>query len=159
MQYSLKLIFEKIEITNSCWNWKGGKNYAGYGHCQYKGKQYLAHRYVYELLEGKIPPNMVLDHLCKNTSCVNPAHLDIVTQRENLLRSNNHVAINAIKTNCIRGHEFTPENTYIAKTGQRSCKTCTRERQLLNREKHIIYMKNYYMQRKQTNALLGMTEQ
>ncbi|NED52837.1 HNH endonuclease, partial [Micromonospora aurantiaca] len=70
----------------------------------------------------------VTDHLCRNRACVNVTHLEIVTNRINILRGETLQAANAAKTHCIRGHEFTPENTYV-KNGGRDCRTCARERQ------------------------------
>lgn len=84
------------------------------------------HRVVYEALVGPIPDGMVIDHLCRQPSCVNPAHLEPVTRRENVLRGLTLPAANARKTHCKHGHEFTPENTYLFPTGTRGCRTCAR---------------------------------
>jgi hypothetical protein len=108
----------------------------------------LAHRALYELMVGPIPSGLQLDHvchgrdlgcpggdICKHRACVNPAHLEPVTGRENVLRSQSLAATNALKTHCKRGHEFTPENTYLQSYRDRvmrSCLTCRRE-----------YMRNY----------------
>ena len=125
-----KKIWKLIEITSSCWLWKGSKSYNGYGQLGYNNKRFEAHRFVYELLEGKIPEGLELDHLCKIRNCVNPAHLQFVTHKENIYRGNGVTAINARKTHCIRGHEFTLENTtyYTRKGGhqERKCKSCKR---------------------------------
>jgi hypothetical protein len=88
-----------------------------------------AHRVAYEFAVGPIPPGMDLDHVkargCTHKNCVNPAHLEPVTRRENLLRADTVAARNAAKTHCIHGHPFTPENTYTT-GGRRRCKTCHR---------------------------------
>lgn len=76
-------------------------------------------------MEGK-----TIDHLCRNRGCVNPLHLQAVPMRENTLRGFGPSAENARKTHCKRGHEFTPENTYLH-DGRRICKQCNRDR---NRE-------------------------
>lgn len=112
----------------SCWLWLGGTA-RGYGifwptteHSE------RAHRYAYKLLVGPIPPGLELDHVktrgCTSTRCVNPAHLEAVTPRVNNLRSTSPAAIHAAATHCLRGHEFTPENTYIRPNGSRNCRAC-----------------------------------
>lgn len=120
--------------ATECWEWQGHNPERGYpvfvfkqeGQCFSKG----AHRAVYELLVGPIPEGLVLDHLCKNTVCVNPGHLEPVTQAENLHRSDNYVGLNSRKTHCVRGHEFTPQNTYHPpkRPSRRYCKACAVDR-------------------------------
>jgi HNH endonuclease len=127
----IQRFWSKVEIKgeDECWIWKGSKARGGYGHININGKYPSAHRVAYEIVKGEIPPGMVLDHLCRNPSCVNPNHLEPVTYRENLLRGVGITAINAAKTHCPRGHEYTEENTYISKRNQRTCRTCARELQ------------------------------
>lgn len=111
--------------ANGCWPWRGRKNPKGYGQLAIHGAIEPAHRAVYELLVGPIPPERELDHLCRNRSCVNPAHLEPVSHRENTLRSpTSPTAVNARKTHCIHGHEFTPANTYVQTGGGRGCRAC-----------------------------------
>lgn len=86
-----------------------------------------SHRFAYELLVGPVPEGMQLDHLCRNRWCCNPEHLELVTPRENTLRGVGPSAVNAVKTHCKNGHEFTPENTRVdQRTGERGCWTCRR---------------------------------
>ena len=113
----------KTRMTNSCWNWLGAINPKGYGEYYNDKKVVKAHRYSYELFEGKIPNGLQIDHLCRNRKCVNPNHLQIVTNKENVLRGNGISAKNSKKTHCPKGHELTPENTYCYRN-TRSCKKC-----------------------------------
>ncbi len=78
--------FSFVRKTRGCWHWTGYKNAAGYGQFKQKGKMKPAHRVSYEILRKKIPRGLVIDHLCRNTSCVNPDHLEPVTNRENTAR-------------------------------------------------------------------------
>ena len=84
---------------------------------------YLAHRASYEITKGTIPDGMELDHLCRNTLCVNPDHLEAVTHQVNCARGKK-----AQQTHCLRGHEYTEANTYRHKSGGRYCRTCFLER-------------------------------
>lgn len=106
---------KKVRKTDSCWLWMGaragGKN-KDYGYFRVGKKLAYSHRVSFRIYNGPIPEGFNIDHLCKNTLCVNPKHLEAVSQRENLLRGNTRNAINARKTHCLNGHEFTPENTY-----------------------------------------------
>lgn len=113
-----------VQREGDCWIWTGKRLPAGYGRMSYGGKWNLAHRMSYTHLVGPIPEGLDLDHLCRNRACVNPAHLEPVTRSVNLRRGVGGPAINAAKTHCIRGHEFTPENTAIAERGKRRCRKC-----------------------------------
>lgn len=110
-----------------CWEWPGVVNSAGYGVMQVNGKSKRAHRELYERVIGPIPKGMVLDHLCRNRKCANPWHLEPVSLEENILRGTGLPAENARKTHCIRGHEFTSENTRILRGAERECRECARE--------------------------------
>jgi hypothetical protein len=109
-------------FSGECWIWKGGLT-KGYGHFWFAGKTTKAHRWFWEQASGPVPKGYHLDHLCKNPRCVNPAHLELVTVRENILRGIGPAALNAKATQCHNGHQFTPENTYIH-NGSRSCRKC-----------------------------------
>lgn len=114
----------------ACWEWPGASNGSGYGRVSVgPGKAEYVHRHVYELIVGLIPPGLDLDHLCRNRSCGNPLHLDPVTRGENVRRSPiAPAAVNARKTHCKWGHEFTPENTTRDARGRRGCRTCRHDR-------------------------------
>lgn len=122
---------------DGCWIWTGARSNTGYGiaeqpcSCGEASKPRPAHRVVYEALVGPIPDGLQLDHLCRTRACVNPVHLDPVTTRENTLRGTGPSAVNAAKTHCDYGHEFTPENTYVKpRRGRanhsRECRACRR---------------------------------
>jgi hypothetical protein len=114
----------KVNRTDSCWLWTA-TGYGGYGWFWDGERPALAHRYSYELHRGPIPEGLVIDHLCRNPPCVNPAHLEAVTQQENLMRGRTIYAENAAKTECPYGHPYSEANTYID-GGSRKCRTCRR---------------------------------
>lgn len=109
-----------------CWQWDVLRPDTGYGDF-YDGRAWLAHRWSYEHHVGPIPEGLEIDHLCRNRGCVNPAHLEPVTPRENTHRGFGPSAQCARQTHCKRGHEFTDENTYRYPHGARACRTCKRE--------------------------------
>lgn len=116
----------KIDIQpDGCWLWTGARSGSRrYGSGTYAGRVRPAHRIAIALHTGSLPPSdMDVDHLCRVTLCVNPDHLEVVPHRENVLRGAAIQANNARKTHCIRGHEFTPENT-IGRGGHRRCARC-----------------------------------
>lgn len=124
---------------NGCWEWTGATNASGYGICgkliDGQHRNLYAHRLGMHIAKRPVPEGMTVDHLCRNTSCVNPEHLDIVTAAENIFRSDSIPAKNKRKTHCVRGHEFTPENTYKYYT-RRMCRTCRRVAKLAWMEDH-----------------------
>lgn len=120
---------------NNCWNYQGSHNNKGNGYCQFsiKNKPIYVHRFMYEYYYGELNPSLVIDHLCKNSRCVNPLHLEQVTQKQNCNRGSVGSNMSQI-THCPQGHEYTKENTYYytSKKGliSRQCRTCGRERQI-----------------------------
>lgn len=75
--------FSKVNKTDSCWVWTAAKDPAGYGRFGIGQKVYLAHRVSLDIAGIAIPDDMFADHTCHNKSCVNPAHLRAVTQKQN----------------------------------------------------------------------------
>lgn len=132
----IKVSEEKLHNDTPCWEWTGWLTPKGYGQITRTKKTMLVHRYVYELAIGDIPKGLQLDHLCRNRKCCNPAHLEPVTPKENCMRGEGIPAINAAKTSCPHGHEYTAENTVRAKDGRRICRACHNKR---NRD---IYYRN-----------------
>jgi hypothetical protein len=119
-----------------CWLWRGAFNpETGYGHWSVRQDGRFvtkgAHRWAYILTHGSIDDALVPDHTCETRLCVRPDHLEAVTQRENTLRSATApAAINARKTECIRGHKLTSDNVYVPpkRPNSRYCKRCQAER-------------------------------
>jgi hypothetical protein len=110
--------------ANGCWEWTGMKDAAGYGFVS----EYRAHRYAYTLLVGPIPENLVIDHLCRVTSCVNPTHLEPVPNGINVLRGFGPPASNSRKTHCCRGHDITQPGSYYVRPSrprERRCRVCS----------------------------------
>lgn len=141
-----------------CWLWQGPYTLPyRYGNFAYKASSYMrAHRVVYELLTGPIPDGLVLDHICRTRHCVNPAHLDPVPQYTNCMRGVSIPAVNARKTRCKRGHEFTPENTYIIpSTGSRVCRTCRTAYRHATQERARARQRDLYAARKDHTATSG----
>lgn len=128
-------LLSKVCVANGCWEWQGAVNKGGYGNFGKKTdkqRQYYAHRVSYSVFVGEIPDGMVIDHLCRNRRCINPAHLEAVTSKENNMRGESPFAEKARLRFCKHGHEFTPENTYLQARGDhisRLCRTCLKEGQ------------------------------
>jgi hypothetical protein len=125
------------KIGDECWEWHGAlKN--GYGSLwvrdsAYKngGKMVATHRYSYELHFGPFDQSKIVHHKCHNKLCVNPNHLELADscgQHTLVCHPESETAKNKAKTHCMYGHEFTPENTIIERSGKRKCKTCERLR-------------------------------
>jgi hypothetical protein len=111
-----------INWETGCWEWTAFINQYGYGQIYAHGKYgRQAHRIAFELIEGPIQDGLELDHLCRVRHCINPAHLEPVSHRENLIRIPGY----GTKTCCPAGHEYTPENTYVLRS-VRHCRPCNR---------------------------------
>lgn len=114
-----------IDEYSGCWNWQASTNNSGYGtFYNGAGESVGAHRWSYEYYIDKIPVGLTIDHSCKNTLCVNPQHMEVVTQKINTLRGMAPSAINARKTICPRGHDLYDKNLIRNKNGSRACRKC-----------------------------------
>lgn len=135
--------WSKVDIGDwqDCWPWTSARIDAGYAAFTLNGRTQYAHRLAYEDLVGPIPEGLMLDHVkawgCKMRHCVNPLHLEPVTNRENVLRGNARYngENNRSKTHCPKGHEYNLENTYVTPKGFRQCRTCKTADQRLRRAK------------------------
>jgi hypothetical protein len=132
--------WSKVDKTEGCWLWRRGYvNAKGYGYFSVSmTKCVQVHRFAYELLVGPIPDGLTIDHVksngCTSKACVKavadeygPAHLEPVTNRENILRGDTFQGRNARKTHCLKGHAFDELNTYVDRDGHRHCRTCGRD--------------------------------
>lgn len=126
-EYLIKLrskIESRYVISKSgCWEWTRGRFQYGYGKIKVKGHTLGAHRVYYQLINGAVPSDLVISHLCDNPPCINPAHLEATTQWENNARGSGVSAVNLYKTHCVNGHEFTQENTILGDR-RRACRKC-----------------------------------
>lgn len=131
MTPTIERFLEKIIIAeNKCWVWTGAKDKEDYGRIRVNNTTKLTHRFIYEYYYGQICPDLTIDHLCRNRTCVNPLHLEQVTQQINASRGINW---NSIKTHCKNGHLLSGNNLRI-ENGKRRCKTCVRENKRITRK-------------------------
>lgn len=131
----LKRLMQRVrfDYQSGCWNWTGAMGGSGYGGYLLHNKTFPAHRITYTMISGDIPDGLTLDHLCRNRACVNPLHLEPVTNYENIIRGNSLSAQNSRKTKCNMGH---PLPAY--KQGQgRDCRPCNTIRKRGYKKKRV----------------------
>lgn len=133
MNWPAEIFWARVDVRgpDECWPWRKAVTSAGYGHMRppdaprRANKTVLAHRLAYEIANGAIGENLVVDHLCENTLCCNPAHLEAVTQATNLERAVGK------RTHCRHGHPLDGLRRNTDKYGpriSRYCKTCSNAR-------------------------------
>lgn len=126
----LERFWKFVEVTDGCWEWTGCRTGDGYGRFSRGRSEGVvnAHRFVYEALVGEVPRGWHVDHLCRNSGCVRPEHLEAVTPRENTLRG----LRGRLVTQCPQGHPYDEKNTHVAQRKQggtsRNCRACNREK-------------------------------
>lgn len=126
-----RVVVRDADYETPCWLSDRAENGKGYTKIAYMGRIWYAHRLAHHLFIGPIPTGLTIDHLCRVRGCCNPEHLEAVTIKVNTLRGSAPAAVHTAKTHCIRGHEFTSANTYLAagRHGpQRQCRECRRIR-------------------------------
>ena len=138
---TLERFLPKIEYGQSgCWVWQGALAGKEYGYFWNGIKTVYAHRFAYEYFnQTEIPTDREIDHLCRNHSCVNPVHLELVTRSQNMLRGDiEAMSYNKKKTQCPQGHPYSGSNTYIYPNGYRRCRICQREHQIQWKQHHLL---------------------
>lgn len=124
------LLRYSLDADSGCWLWDGHRDRKGYGRLYYRGRSYTAHRAVYLRLVGPIPTGHVLDHICRNTSCVRPDHLEPVTTQVNIARGHTPTSERArarLAGSCVNGHVIALVGVHKQGRGF-TCAGCGRDR-------------------------------
>lgn len=139
--------WSKVEFGHGCWLWKASATKGGYGVFAHpSGTHTTAHRIAYELAYGVPDPLLQVDHLCRNRMCVNPRHLELVTNAENTRRG----LRGELPAYCKRGHKWEESNVLRNTNGRRQCKKCRQARD--RRRRDASYWREYRAKRKAING-------
>ena len=112
---------------DDCWDWTGRLDRDGYGRITENQKPMLAHRASYLIAHGELDPSLNVCHTCDRPRCVNPRHLFLGTQKDNVIDMHSKGRHPTVPiTHCPRGHEYTESNT-VYDSGRR-CRVCKNER-------------------------------
>ena len=141
-----------MKVIGPCMVWNGHRNVHNYGQKRIKGRMWLLHRYAWQWANGPIPEGMCVCHACDNPPCVNPDHLWLGTQLENI-RDRERKGRNghANKTHCPQGHPYSGDNLIITTNNGRGCRECMRQharryarknRKRMGRQDHQFKMAN-----------------
>lgn len=153
-QTLLDRLEDKFAVGDGCWVWMGAINSWGYSNVYLGGwpepRYGSGHRALYELLVAPVPEGMTLDHRCHTDDkscpggktclhrrCVNPGHLEVVTNEVNIGRGRWQPVLNAQKIGCDSGHLFDEENTYWH-NGKRHCRICRKAANQRSRQKQKV---------------------
>lgn len=129
---NLSRFWDKVDLSGDCWVWLGAKNNKGYGQIRFGSDCVYVHRLSYEYFHNIILYKLVVDHLCRNTLCVNPSHLEMVTNAENIRRGD---VSGKFKAYCPKGHDYSVSGVRWGKNKAKFCKLCVYERSKSYRER------------------------
>jgi hypothetical protein len=119
----------QVLLTDGCWLWLGKTGKKGYAQFSIYGVKVYVHRVAYKIANGQMPDDLDIDHLCRVHNCVNPAHLEAVPHKDNIIRGIGPELArqkNLAKRECVRGHPFSDQNTKYDLQGRRYCRECHR---------------------------------
>ncbi len=138
----VRRFIDKLCITQptGCWLWTAGLHNKGYAKIRNDdGRKVFAHRWAYEWFREPIPEGLQIDHLCRTRHCVNPWHMEPVTNAENQRRGLRNQW--STVTHCVNGHPLAGDNLHVTAKGHRKCLECNRQQ-----------CRDYYHRRKAKEA-------